>query len=94
MRDLLLWHKERNALSLCAPLGHLLAGAIAALLEVKMPDDATKVLLTPVPSRRSVVRERGHDPVRRITPACSVHPARFWVASLNESYFAPAFRSA
>ena len=84
VRDLLLWHKERNALSLCAPLGHLLAGAIAALLEVKMPDDATKVLLTPVPSRRRVVRERGHDPVRRITlRAASILRGSGWPVSMN-----------
>lgn len=84
VRDLLLWHKERNALSLCAPLGQLLAGAIAALLDAKRTDEATKVLLAPVPSRRSVVRARGHDPVRRITQhAASILRCSGWPVTMS-----------
>ena len=58
-------HKERGRLALAAPLGRLLADAVAAL-PVQRVD-----LLVPVPSRRSVIRARGQDHARRLAVSAS-----------------------
>ncbi|GGF56507.1 hypothetical protein GCM10011519_33070 [Marmoricola endophyticus] len=63
LRSLVLAHKEHGVVALARPLGDLLATAADGLL----PDDRAPVLLVPVPSRASVVRARGHDPVLRMT---------------------------
>jgi predicted amidophosphoribosyltransferase len=61
LRAMILAHKEHDTFSLAAPLGRVLAVAARAGL------DATATnLLVPVPSRASVVRSRGHDPVLRM----------------------------
>lgn len=57
-------HKERHQLALARPLGDLLACAVRGHLE---PPAAERVLLVPIPSRRTVVRARGHDPLARLT---------------------------
>lgn len=62
LRALVVAHKEHRGFALCRPLGTVLAGVAAAALD---PQGAT--LLVPVPSRRSVVRARGHDPLLRLT---------------------------
>ncbi len=63
---MILGHKEHRLLGLARPLGELLAAAVAAALDDLLPADATAhVLLVPVPSRPSTVRQRGHAP----TPA-------------------------
>jgi predicted amidophosphoribosyltransferase len=57
-------HKEQRVLALTRPLGRLLGAAVVrAAGEVGTPGP---VLLVPVPSRPSVVRARGHDPVLRM----------------------------
>ena len=65
-------HKERQRFALAAPLGDLLAVSVR---DHTGPADAARpagepaardVLLVPVPSRPSVVRRRGHDPLLRI----------------------------
>lgn len=61
LRQLVLAHKERGAFSLARPLGLVLAGVLTDVVR-----DAGRVLLVPVPSRPSVVRSRGHDPMLRI----------------------------
>ncbi|MGH3445649.1 MAG: ComF family protein [Nocardioidaceae bacterium] len=60
-------HKERNVLALAAPLGGVLATVVADLLRTEPGSAAaSRVVLVPVPSRRGVVRARGHDPLLRI----------------------------
>jgi predicted amidophosphoribosyltransferase len=57
-------HKEHSAFALARPLGRVLAAAALAALD---PDQMT--VLVPVPSRPTVVRARGHDPMLRISRA-------------------------
>jgi predicted amidophosphoribosyltransferase len=60
LRALVLAHKERRRLALAGPLGDLLAGVVSDL-PTRPP-----YRLVPVPSTRSVVRTRGHDPLLRV----------------------------
>ena len=61
-------HKEHRVLALAAPLGDVLGRVVLDL--VGSPDrpgqDGRPVALVPVPSRRAVVRARGHDPMLRV----------------------------
>ncbi len=66
-RAALLAHKEHGLLSLARPLGAALARAVIGLLASADAELCEPVRLVPVPSRRRVVRERGHDPLQRIT---------------------------
>lgn len=68
-RAVLLAHKERGALPLAGPLGGALAVSVRAACG---GGDAGLVLgLVPVPSARSSVARRGHDPVRRVALAAA-----------------------
>lgn len=71
LRALVNAHKERRAFALARPLGQVLAGAVDELLrDLGGPPGTTagdRVALVPVPSRRAVVRTRGHDPLLRVT---------------------------
>jgi predicted amidophosphoribosyltransferase len=78
VRSVLLAHKERGALPLAVPLGEALAGAVTAALggtdDRPVTGGAARdgpVVLVPVPSARRAVRERGHDPARRIAVAAA-----------------------
>src|SRR4051794_15924113 len=58
-------HKEDGVLALAAPLGAVLAAVVHDLVG---PDGSrAPVWLVPVPSRRAVVRTRGHDPLLRVS---------------------------
>ena len=58
-------HKEHQALALARPLGEVLA-AVVRDLATGSGLGTGPVLLVPVPSRREVVRRRGHDPMLRV----------------------------
>lgn len=63
-------HKEHSAFALARPLGRVLAvAAVEALDPDSDPDREQTTLLVPVPSRPTVVRARGHDPMLRISRA-------------------------
>jgi predicted amidophosphoribosyltransferase len=62
VREMVLGLKERRLFGLAAPLGRLLAAAVACELPRGSP-----VVLVPVPSRARTVRARGHDPTHAIT---------------------------
>ncbi len=68
LRAMVLAHKEHGVFALSGPLGHALASAAGPVA-----DDggswASTTVLVPVPSRAAVVRERGHDPMWRVTRA-------------------------
>jgi predicted amidophosphoribosyltransferase len=64
LRSLILAHKEHARYALARPLGQLLATAVRTAL-----GDRQTGWLCPVPSPRATVRQRGHDPLRRITKA-------------------------
>jgi predicted amidophosphoribosyltransferase len=66
LRAMILSHKENGTFSLATPLGRVLAQAVRATLD---PNVVTA--LVPVPSRASVVRTRGHDPVLRMARAAA-----------------------
>jgi predicted amidophosphoribosyltransferase len=62
-RAMVLAHKEHGRLALARPLGVALAGSVSAAVGTA----SGPVVLVPVPSRRSATRQRGHDPLLRMT---------------------------
>lgn len=72
LKDMILAHKERSAWSLAKPLGQLLAQATLSLAHAgNWLEDDRGIVLVPIPSRRSTVRHRGHNPSARMTRAAS-----------------------
>jgi len=70
VQAMLVAHKEHGRTALARPLGAALARAVrAALAEHPGAPRDPPVALVPVPSARSAVRRRGHDPTRRMTDA-------------------------
>jgi len=78
-------HKEHGVLALAAPLGRVLSDVVRDLL-----DTPAGVLLVPVPSRRAVVRRRGHDPLLRITRHAAVRLRRTGVDATVRRLLVPA----
>jgi predicted amidophosphoribosyltransferase len=70
VRDVILAHKEHARLGLARPLGEALGAAVLAVLASAEPP-LGEAILVPVPSRPSVVRARGHDPLLRMTRAAA-----------------------
>ncbi|MFF0344268.1 ComF family protein [Kribbella sp. NPDC004875] len=62
LRGLILAHKEQARYALAEPLGQLLATVVRTALAGRRA-----AWLCPVPSPPATVRQRGHDPLRRIT---------------------------
>jgi predicted amidophosphoribosyltransferase len=90
VRAMIIGHKEHRLLSLAAPLGHLLATAVAAAVDDLVPvTDPAELLLVPVPSRPSTVRQRGHEPT---TSLVRVAAARL-TASGRPAHCAPLLRT-
>jgi predicted amidophosphoribosyltransferase len=58
-------HKERGVFALATPMAEVLCGVVVDLLK-EVGEPAGPVWLVPVPSRRAVVRRRGHDPLLRV----------------------------
>jgi predicted amidophosphoribosyltransferase len=67
-------HKERRLFALAGPLGAVLAAVARDLVAEVAPGAA--VALVPVPSRRAVVRRRGHDPMLRVARCAAVRLRR------------------
>ncbi|MGW8364551.1 ComF family protein [Streptomyces wedmorensis] len=76
VRELLLAHKERGALTLARPLGAALATAVEAAAGAPTGPGERPLLLVPVPSSRRSVRARGHDPTRRVALAAAARLRR------------------
>jgi predicted amidophosphoribosyltransferase len=68
VRAMVVSHKERGVLDLADPLGRLLGRAAGTALADR---PAGPAVLVPVPSRRSSVRSRGHDPTQVITASAA-----------------------
>lgn len=68
-------HKEHGVFALATPLGRVLSDVVRDLLAA-VAAPGTPVLLVPVPSRRPVVRRRGHDPLLRTARRAAVHLRR------------------
>lgn len=75
LRRLVVVHKEEQVLALARPLGVVLAAVVADLMRTTGRAGRPH-LLVPVPSRRVVVRRRGHDPVLRMTRSAAVELRR------------------
>jgi predicted amidophosphoribosyltransferase len=78
LRELVNQHKEHGVHALAAPLGRVL-GDVARDLAAHLGLD--RVDLVPVPSRRAVVRRRGHDPLLRVTRHAAARLRRTGVAA-------------
>jgi predicted amidophosphoribosyltransferase len=76
LRSLVIAHKEQARYALARPLGAAVAQAVLA-----SGIGEGRVWLVPVPSRRSAVRSRGHDPILRMSRAAAVHLRRRGVAA-------------
>lgn len=71
-------HKEHAQFALARPLGEVLAHVVRDLLAQQAPSGPEGGwLLAPVPSRRAVVRRRGHDPMLRVS-RCAAALLRRW----------------
>lgn len=74
LRAMILAHKEHSAWSLVGPLGKLLAHAVLSIADrAQRITSEDAIVLVPIPSRRSTVRRRGHDPSRRMARSAAVH---------------------
>lgn len=75
-------HKENGRLTLAKPLGRCLALSVFGVLARAEDCAAGLVTLVPVPSSRRSSRERGHDPLLRISRECGRSLRRSGVAAV------------
>jgi predicted amidophosphoribosyltransferase len=66
LKTLVNQHKEHGVLALAGPLGRVLGDVVHDLVD-RLGREGQPVALVPVPSRRPVVRGRGHDPLLRVS---------------------------
>lgn len=72
LRAMILAHKEYSAWSLAEPLGRLLAQAVLSVAsQGGWVASGEVIVLVPIPSRRSTVRSRGHNPSLRMARAAA-----------------------
>ncbi len=71
VKEALVAHKEQGRLSLARPLGRALALSVLGVLCRASDSSAVLITLVPAPSMRRTVRERGHDPLLRVTRECA-----------------------
>lgn len=83
-------HKEHGVFGLAAPLGRVLGDVVHELL-ADLPGSGA-VVLVPVPSRRAVVRRRGHDPLLRLTREAGARLRRHGVTAGVRQLLVPAGR--
>lgn len=83
-------HKEHAVHALAVPLGRVLADVIRDL--VAAGPLTGPVLLVPVPSRRAVVRRRGHDPLLRVSRRAAVRLRRTGTDARVSRLLVPAGR--
>jgi predicted amidophosphoribosyltransferase len=67
LKSLVNEHKEHAVFGLAAPLGQVLGDVVHEVVSDLRGRPAGPLLLVPVPSRGAVVRDRGHDPLLRVT---------------------------
>ena len=83
LQALVTQHKEGGVLALADPLGRVLADVVHTALPDALGRPASPgtppVALVPVPSRRPVVRRRGHDPLLRVARAAAARLRRHGV---------------
>jgi predicted amidophosphoribosyltransferase len=84
-------HKERGVFALAAPLGRVLGDVVGDLLDA-LDEEPAAVLLVPVPSRRRVVRRRGHDPLLRIARQAAARLRRTGVDAVVQQQLVPTGR--
>jgi predicted amidophosphoribosyltransferase len=88
-------HKEHAVHALAAPLGRVLADVVRDLLaaHARVTGPVTgPVLVVPVPSRRAVVRSRGHDPLLRVGRRAAVRLRRTGVDARVRQALVPVGR--
>ena len=84
-------HKEHAVHALARPLGRVLADVVRDLVAA-CARGTGPVLLVPVPSRRAVVRRRGHDPLLRISRRAAVRLRRTGTEARVRSLLVPGGR--
>jgi len=84
VRRVLVTYKERGVLRLAGPLGAAVARSVRALQLAEAGE--TRTVLVPVPSSRTAVRARGHDPTARLAAAAArqLGPGASWGRALRQ----------
>ena len=84
-------HKEQGVFALAGPLGRVLGDVVHQLLADL--GGHGPVVLVPVPSRRAVVRRRGHDPLLRLTRVACARLRRHGVPAGVQQLLVPTRRA-
>ena len=87
LKELVNDHKEHGVFGLAGPLGRVLGDVVHQLLADR-PGDGP-VVLVPVPSRRTVVRRRGHDPLLRLSRVAGARLRLHGVPAVVRQLLAP-----